>query len=89
MGVKLFQFLLILLITQVEYDLKEMYTELLSDREVMWHEKKRCVSECINDFSQNHSASSVHDYLYWGISVSNLAKCQMSCLACKTRNLDP
>lgn len=84
-----FIFLLILLITQVEYDLKDKYSELLSDREVMWHEKKHHVSECINDFSQNHYASSVCDNLYWGISMSNPAKFQMSCLACKTRNVIP
>lgn len=68
MGGRLFLYfyiLLILLITQVEYDLKEMYSELLSDREVMWHEKKRFVFYCIKDVSQSHSTSSVYYYLYW------------------------
>ncbi|KAJ3697216.1 hypothetical protein LUZ61_000921 [Rhynchospora tenuis] len=44
--------------SKVEYNLKGMYTKLLSDREVMWHEKKHFVSECINDLSQNHFTTS-------------------------------
>ncbi|XP_078154824.1 uncharacterized protein LOC144550941 isoform X3 [Carex rostrata] len=50
---------LLLKASKVEYDLKEMYSELLSDREVMWHEKKRFVFYCIKDVSQSHFTSSV------------------------------
>ncbi|XP_020111564.1 WASH complex subunit strumpellin homolog isoform X3 [Ananas comosus] len=45
---------LLLKASQLEFEVKFLYDELLRTREAMWCEKKRCASECMEDLSRNH-----------------------------------
>ncbi|XP_074579447.1 uncharacterized protein LOC141835939 isoform X2 [Curcuma longa] len=48
---------LLLRISQLEFQLKQLFVELLENKESFWHEKKHCVSRCIEELSGYLSGS--------------------------------
>ncbi|XP_072981768.1 uncharacterized protein [Typha angustifolia] len=45
---------LLLMTSQLEFEVKKIYNELLKSREAIWNKKKLCASECIKNLSHNH-----------------------------------
>ncbi|WOL12606.1 WASH complex subunit strumpellin [Canna indica] len=51
---------LLLKISQLEFELKQLFVELLKNKEALWNEKKHRASECIEELSSHCSESWVH-----------------------------
>ncbi|KAJ4971389.1 hypothetical protein NE237_004488 [Protea cynaroides] len=55
--------------SQLEFELKQLYVELLSDNRTMWRESKHCATECMQELSKYYSGLQA---LSWKIKDESL-----------------